>query len=113
MEEMPQVIQGVFFVNHEIAKRYHEIANKYEQQTDADARKKCNDEYLALKDEVKSSQENIALEWIVERNDSGEPKWWNLGSICAEQGQLGWLGNMTPAEEYYYLQAAIVVRGED
>ena len=72
-------------------------------------RTKRADEYLVLMKKVKASQENFNLEWIVKRRESGEPID-GFSELHFEYGKVGWLGNMTPAEEYYYLQAAIVVR---
>jgi hypothetical protein len=122
-----QVFQGVFLVEQEHTKKYFEIQSKFEQKElevpkdDANyqtiyrsLREECDREYLALKEEVKSSQENILLEWIVERV-SGQPKegsFFGRSHLSFEHGSLGWLGNMTPAEEYYYLRAAMVVQGK-
>ena len=73
-------------------------------------RTKRADEYLVLVKKVKASRENSNLEWIVEREKSGYPVANQKTLIWFEYGNVGWLGNMTPAEEYYYLRAAIVVR---
>lgn len=119
-----QVFQGVFLVKHETAKKYFEIQTEYERLLDeadthesnekSSLREKRDSEYLALMKEVKASQEDLDLEWIVEREfGSGNPKIdWGAIDLRFEHGQLGWLGNMTPAEEYYYIRAAIVVRGK-
>lgn len=120
-----QVFQGVFLVKHEIAKKIFEIKNESERELTkvkdekfdaqmtwtmrSQLQKKYDGEFLALLEEVKTSQEGYLLEWIVERK-SGNPKdrLRNV-NVRFEHGNVGWLGNMTPAEEYYYLKAAIVV----
>ena len=68
-------------------------------------------EYLSLKEEVKASRDRYEIEWIVKR-EAGNPKeYCGRHDVSFSHGQLGWLGNMSPAEEYYYLSAAIVVQG--
>ena len=114
-----QVFQGVFLVKHEMAKKYFEILGKSEQELSkaekstmlTALRKKQESDYLALTEEVKASHDTSDLEWVVER-ESGNPMtehWWHAG-INFSRGKVPWLGNMTPAEEYYYLRAAIVVQ---
>ncbi len=112
-----QVFQGVFLVNHEIARRYFDILNESERQlaefedTWCDRgrrlKKERDGEYLALMKNVKASQGKFDLEWI-----DYEASRWRNNILAFEHGETGWLGNMTPAEEYYYLTAAIVVHGK-
>ncbi len=110
-----QVFQGVFLVNYEIAQEYFKIQKKSEQQMEdkkweetRSLRTERDDKYLALLKKVKASQEGFDLEWIVERK-FGNSTVWSKSHLNFDYGQMGWLGNMTPAEEYYYIQAAIVV----
>lgn len=68
---------------------------------------------MALLEDVKTSQKDFDLKWIVEREFGGNPHWWSDKSdqLWFEhgEGKFGWLGNETPSEENYYLKAAIVV----
>jgi hypothetical protein len=118
-----QIFQGVILVKHENVKKYFKIQNDYEQELvkagdDKDIlsrlERKRDSEFSTVREEVKSSWPNSTIEWIVEREHSGQPKYGGTGEISLrfEHGQMGWLGNTYPAEEYYYLQAAIVVRGK-
>lgn len=61
-------------------------------------RKKRDDEYYTYM-ETKASQKAVNLEWIVEREKSGNPIICDWNGIRFKHGQMGWLGNMTPAEE--------------
>ena len=115
-----QVFQGVFTIKHEIAKRFFEVSNEKERRIEELAkepweqhtkvRKECDAKYLELMREVKDSQESPQTEWIVKRRLSGNPENIRNSNIYFDYGELGWLGNMSPAEEYYYLSAAIVVQ---
>ena len=117
-----RVFQGVFLVPQEMEKRYFEVQSAGEQQLaeidddddyskSSSVREKRNDKYLALMEEVKAAQADFDLEWMVERKKSGQPNQWSFGTLSFEYGRMGWLGNMCPAEEYYYLKAAMIVRG--
>lgn len=111
-----QIFQGVFLVKHEIAKKYFEIQRESEKQLEEfeveyqSISTKRNGEYLALLKDIKTSQQDLNLEWVVERKSGYPNEWGSTTQIRFESGKLGWLGNMTPAEEYYYLHAAIVVQ---
>ena len=117
-DDHKQVFQGVFVVKHEFAQKFSSIEEKFNKELDKlrDDRGAYNKlsterdkEYAALSKEVKSSQQDV--EWIVKRNSEGEPNWSRSVALSFEQGSLGWLGNMTPAAEYYYMSAAVVVSG--
>lgn len=112
-----RIFRGVFLVKHEEAKKCFEIMRKYQPQLDEAhghdwtiLREKCDGEYVAL---MNASQRYLEfdLEWVVER-ESGNTKYRvdTFTHLRFEKGQFGWLGNEAPAEEYYYLHAAIVVR---
>lgn len=60
--------------------------------------------------EAKASQNDLDLEWIVEKNSNPHKKTRHPCNLRFEWGKTDWLGNQTPAKEYYYLQAAIVVQ---
>ena len=105
-----QIFQCIFLVDRVLAKQYFDIAKEMEgKKMDEKRRDKVCKKYMALLEEVKTSQQDFDLEWIVERK-SGNPTDY-FSQLNFEHGNsIGWLGNMTPAEEYYYLKAAIVVR---
>ena len=116
--EHKQIFQGVYVVKHEIAKKYFSIQQKFEKEAadlgddgraHRELRLKRSEEYAALKEEVKSSQGGQEIEWIDSSLASG-PDWRkDLLSFAVGEGHFGWLGNTTPAAEYYYLSAALVV----
>ena len=69
--------------------------------------KRHDSRYADLMRKVKDGQREFDVEWMVKRNDKDNTDW-TVGSINFNIGELGWLGNMTPAEECYYLKAAII-----
>ena len=78
-------------MDHDLAQRFFEVAKEIEE---------INDKYMALLEEVKVTQKGFNLEWIMERKSGN-----SIGDYFSQlrfEGNLGWLGNMTPAEEYYY-----------
>ena len=100
-----QVFQGIFTVDHEIVKRcfeidsrsQREIADTSDRAAHHELRMKRGGEYAALMEEVKASQKDIEIEWIVERKESGEPKGGSPVDLYFDIGQVGWLGNMSPS----------------
>ena len=102
-----QIFQGIFLVDRDLAQRYFQIAK--EMEGNRKEREQCDEKYMTLLEEVKASQKGFDLEWIVERK-YGEMAYDCVTQLSFEHGSVGWLGNMSPAEEYYYLNAAIVVQ---
>ena len=104
-----EVFQRIFLVDRDLAQRFFEVTKEMEEK-----KLRSDDKYMALLEEVKATQKGFNLEWIVERK-SGNPIGDYFSQLSFEHGEgnLGWLGNMTPAEEYYYLKAAIIVRRKE
>ncbi len=61
---------------------------------------------------VRTTQEDLDMEWIVRRNKEGNAAEFAHSYISFSSGKLSWLGNMSPAKEYYYLRAAMLIKGK-
>ena len=125
-----QLFQGVSAVPLEIAKIFFDVFHVSEQQMNKLKEKNGEEEerekwkkisairnsteavYESLMKMVRTTQEDLDMEWIVRRNKEGNAAEFAHSYISFSSGKLSWLGNMSPAKEYYYLRAAMLIKGK-